>query len=39
LRRSRTPYGEEAWVKKSAFEEAPSLTKKSTHWFSSLSVW
>jgi hypothetical protein len=38
LRRSRTPSGEETWVKKSAFDETPSLTKKSEHWFPSLNV-
>jgi hypothetical protein len=33
-----TSYRGETWVNKSVSEEAPSLTKKSAHWFHFLSV-
>ena len=35
LKRLRRPSGGEAWKEKSIFEEAPSLAKKSAHWFPS----
>jgi hypothetical protein len=39
LRRSWTPSGGEAWVKKSASDEALNLANTFVHWFFSLSVW
>jgi hypothetical protein len=38
-RSSSIPFGGDAWIERSTYEEASSLARKSVYWSPSLRVW